>query len=186
MPGGSLAQLLQHFGSFNASTVTRYTKDMLKGLDFLHTNQILHRDLKPGNVLVCSDGTCKLADFGTCSSLVGAGAAGGNQNKMVPMVGTPLYMSPEVVRGEHGFKSDIWSFGVTMAELLTGCVPYDINEGCLTPVAFVYLIGLKSLRPTIPEGIDALASAVLAKSLAEDPKDRAGCSELLSMQYFMT
>eukprot|EP01061_Rhynchopus_euleeides_P016358 TRINITY_DN2763_c1_g3_i2.p1 TRINITY_DN2763_c1_g3~~TRINITY_DN2763_c1_g3_i2.p1 ORF type:complete len:1213 (+),score=394.83 TRINITY_DN2763_c1_g3_i2:122-3640(+) len=186
MPGGSLAQLLQHFGQFNASTVKRYTKDILKGLEFLHGEQILHRDLKPGNVLVCNDGTCKLSDFGTCASLASTALGPGSTDAsgMTPMVGTPLYMAPEVVQGERDVKSDIWSFGITMAELLLGYVPYDIDSGCVTPVSFAYLLGIKGLRPSIPEQIESTARAVIITALQEKSADRPNCSELLSSQYF--
>ena len=182
MPGGSLAQLLQHFGCFNESTVKRYTKDMLKGLEFLHQQEIMHRDLKPGNVLVCSDGTCKLADFGTCASL--AGGAIDSDTTSAPMVGTPLYMSPEVIQGERNVKSDVWSFGITMAELLLGVVPYDVALDTFLPVTFVYQVGLCELRPTIPDSIDAPARSVLEACLKEEPDDRMSCSELLSEAYF--
>lgn len=67
--GGSLSSLIKHFGKLNEKVVRRYTKDILKGLEYLHVNNIIHRDIKGANILVDNNGKCKLADFGSAKEI---------------------------------------------------------------------------------------------------------------------
>ena len=115
--GGSLASVLEQFGSIPVPTTKRYTKDILRGLVYLHSNDIVHRDLKPANVLMHTDGQCKLSDFGTSVDLSEL-AVGGKAE------GTPLFMSPEACRGEPCKASDLWALGLTTAQMLTGQLPF--------------------------------------------------------------
>eukprot|EP01065_Artemidia_motanka_P018244 TRINITY_DN2156_c0_g1_i3.p1 TRINITY_DN2156_c0_g1~~TRINITY_DN2156_c0_g1_i3.p1 ORF type:complete len:170 (+),score=44.04 TRINITY_DN2156_c0_g1_i3:267-776(+) len=89
--GGSLDAVLKQFGALTDVSARRYTKAILKGLTFLHEHNIVHRDFKPGNVLLEIDGHCKIADFGASADL--KKMAGGSD-----VVGTPLYMAPEACR----------------------------------------------------------------------------------------
>ncbi|KAJ9466115.1 Protein kinase byr2 [Diplonema papillatum] len=114
--GGSIASILKQFGRVPCTTAKRYTKDILSGLSYLHSRGITHADLKPGNVLLHADGRCKLADFGTSRS---------GHNKSFRPVGTPLYMAPEACSGCCEFASDFWSLGLTVAEMLSGCLPFS-------------------------------------------------------------
>ena len=102
MSGGSLSSLLDQFPSLPISSTVRYLKDILRGLKFLHSQDIIHRDIRPHNVLLLTDGQCKLADFGASQHLARV-----NGNAVV--VGTPLYMAPEACRGFAEKGSDIWS-----------------------------------------------------------------------------
>ena len=101
MSGGSLADLIERFTHLPLSSSVRYLKDILRGLKFLHSQNIVHRDIKPHNVLLLIDGQCKLADFGASQHM--QLVKGGED-----IVGTPLYMAPEACRGHAVKASDIW------------------------------------------------------------------------------
>eukprot|EP01065_Artemidia_motanka_P025329 TRINITY_DN3032_c0_g2_i1.p1 TRINITY_DN3032_c0_g2~~TRINITY_DN3032_c0_g2_i1.p1 ORF type:complete len:1361 (+),score=411.78 TRINITY_DN3032_c0_g2_i1:58-4140(+) len=116
VPGGSLQTVLEQFGALPDPSLKRYTRDVLRGLHFLHSRAVIHRDLKPANLLLEIDGQCKLADFGAAAEL----SAVAQQRTL----GTPLYMAPEAARGAAATASDIWSFGITLFQLTTGRMPW--------------------------------------------------------------
>eukprot|EP01062_Namystynia_karyoxenos_P075859 TRINITY_DN735_c0_g3_i1.p1 TRINITY_DN735_c0_g3~~TRINITY_DN735_c0_g3_i1.p1 ORF type:complete len:1299 (+),score=445.56 TRINITY_DN735_c0_g3_i1:87-3983(+) len=147
LAGGSLEGLLQQFGGqLRVSAVQRYMKDILRGLKFLHTQQppVVHRDLKPGNVLLTIDGICKLADFGSAGEIA-------REVKGHGAMGTAIYMAPEQAKGCAGPPSDIWSAGVLLLQLISGELPYDLtgfNQ-------FRFMIRLSTLagQDSDPEGV---------------------------------
>ena len=104
VPGGSVRSLLERFGCFEEAVIRIYARQLLLGLEYLHSNGIAHRDIKGGNVLVSNDGRIKLADFGASTRLHqrgtagGTGAYGGGQGATK---GTPLWMAPEVIASQH-------------------------------------------------------------------------------------
>ena len=122
MSGGSLGMLLELYLRLPLSAVTRYLIDILRGLKFLHDSNIVHRDVKPDNVLLHIDGTAKLSDFGTSQQQM-AQIAG-----KMSVQGTPLYMAPEAARGFGVFASDIWALGITAVQIVTGSVPWVFTE----------------------------------------------------------
>eukprot|EP01065_Artemidia_motanka_P023505 TRINITY_DN28116_c0_g1_i1.p1 TRINITY_DN28116_c0_g1~~TRINITY_DN28116_c0_g1_i1.p1 ORF type:complete len:1068 (+),score=253.14 TRINITY_DN28116_c0_g1_i1:89-3292(+) len=131
LPGGSLHNLLMQFDQrLPLSSVQRYTRDMLRGLNFLHHRGVVHRDLKPHNVLLTTDGQCKLADFGAAAQLAARAQHTGSSPRAVVqgVVGTPHYMAPEGCRGAAVAASDIWGLGITVAELVTGQLPWHPSE----------------------------------------------------------
>ena len=116
---GSLASIIKKFGAFPESLVSIYVKQVLKGLEYLHQEGVVHRDIKGANILTTKDGIVKLADFGVATSL--------NEDvKSFSLVGTPYWMAPEVIEmsGHISTSCDIWSLGCTVIELITTNPPY--------------------------------------------------------------
>lgn len=146
-----------------------------RGLAHAHRQGIIHRDLKPGNVMIASGGTVKILDFGL-AKLVGSAALTGSGT----MMGTAAYMSPEQLRGETADqRSDIWSFGVILFEMLTGQKPFQADY----PQATFYQIlneeppPLHRLNPEVPPELEKLVHRALQK----DPLQRyARLEEMLS------
>ena len=113
---GSLKEKVSTDGPMPSEQVKTLAKDLLKTLDYLHSMSICHRDLKPENILFTKEGKVKLADFGFARLMEGT-------NKFT-MVGTPYYLSPEVISGDYNVKCDIWSLGVALFFALTRRLPF--------------------------------------------------------------
>eukprot|EP00760_Papus_ankaliazontas_P021335 PhM_4_TR18675/c0_g1_i2/m.71074/K17533/MAP3K19, YSK4; mitogen-activated protein kinase kinase kinase 19 len=178
--GGSLQSVLETFGRIPERSCRRYLQDVLHGLAYLHHNDIVHRDIKPHNVLLQIDGQCKLSDFGTA---VKSSLTEGN------VAGTPLYMAPEACSGSAGKASDVWSVGVMTLQLLLGRIPYTTEQlgNPFYPPRFVYRLGRdEALVPPIPEGevSDAAASFVRA-CLHRDPRERADVETLMQHTFML-
>lgn len=123
----------------------------LQGLAFLHAKSIMHRDIKPDNLLLDFDGTVKLADFGIAAQLEDSA------EKRMSSVGTPWYTAPEVINGEeYSFTCDVWSLGCTLFELITARPPYaDAN-----PMIAVYKM-TENLHPPLPPNCSSLCQQFL-------------------------
>ena len=121
VPGGSIASLLSRFGAFEEGVIQVYTRQILIGLDYLHSQRCVHRDIKGGNILVEKSGRIKLADFGMAKSLVEQMADSGS------FKGSAYWMAPEVIRrspgGDHP-AADVWSVGCTVIEMASGKHPW--------------------------------------------------------------
>eukprot|EP01061_Rhynchopus_euleeides_P036159 TRINITY_DN6097_c0_g1_i1.p1 TRINITY_DN6097_c0_g1~~TRINITY_DN6097_c0_g1_i1.p1 ORF type:complete len:795 (+),score=286.96 TRINITY_DN6097_c0_g1_i1:314-2386(+) len=172
--GGSLSGVLDQFGTIPLCTAKRYTKDILRGLHYLHSNGIVHRDLKPANVLLHTDGQCKLSDFGTCVDL--------SSITTTKAEGTPLFMSPEASRGEACKASDMWALGLTVTQMLLGLLPFEYADDVpKAPHAFMrWLCQAEGDVPQPPlTSIGDDAASFVAKVLVRDPTARKSADQLL-------
>ena len=139
---------------------------------FLHKKHQIHRDLKPGNVLVNTEGVVKLTDFGISKTL-------DNSTEFCnSFVGTKNYMSPERILGkDYSYSSDVWSLGLIIFELATGQFPYVFSKYYIEHVDYI----LKQPDPTLPN--DGTFSYELqdfiTRSLKKDPSERETVSDLL-------
>ena len=150
---------------------------ILSGVSYAHKKSIIHRDIKPSNIILKYDGEPKILDFGIAKILVNNPYVGKENARL----GTIMYMSPEQVRGiEIDFRSDIYSLGVTLFEMLTGKCPYDINKES------DYIIQTKIINEPLPPAgtiypaITRHMENVIAKATAKDPDKRfQSCDEFI-------
>jgi serine/threonine-protein kinase len=118
VPGETLETIVARDGALDVALALDYTCQICNAVDHAHRAGVLHRDLRPANVLVAENGMLKVADFGT-SRFLEIAAHG------TTIIGSPPYMAPEQFQGKAVFASDLYSLGVTMYQLLTGVLPYD-------------------------------------------------------------
>ena len=118
VPGDTLETVISRDGMIDLARALDYTCQICNALDHAHQQGIMHRDLRPGNVLVTEGGVLKVADFGT-SRFIELAAHG------TTIIGSPPYMAPEQFHGKAVLASDIYSLGVTMYQMLTGVLPYN-------------------------------------------------------------
>src|SRR4051812_10462515 len=118
VPGETLEAIIAREGALDVARALDYTCQISNAVDHAHRQGVLHRDLRPSNVLVAESGMLKVADFGT-SRFLEIAAHG------TTVIGSPPYMAPEQFHGKAVFASDIYSLGVTMYQMLTGVLPYD-------------------------------------------------------------
>uniref|UniRef100_A0A803L087 mitogen-activated protein kinase kinase kinase n=1 Tax=Chenopodium quinoa TaxID=63459 RepID=A0A803L087_CHEQI len=169
---GSLAKLYQQY-RLRDSHVSNYTRQILLGLKYLHDKNVVHRDIKSGNILVASNGTVKLADFGLAKAT--------RLNDLKSCKGTAFWMAPEVVNHEnkgYGLPADIWSLGCTVLEMLTGHVPYYPLEFAQA----IYRIG-KGAAPPIPDTLSKDGRDFIQQCLRVNPNDRPTAAELLEHSF---
>ncbi len=118
VPGETLERVIMREGALDVSHALDLTCQICNAVDHAHQAGVLHRDLRPGNMLVSESGLLKVTDFGT-SRLLEIAAYG------TTVIGSPPYMAPEQFHGKAVFASDVYSVGVTMYQMLTGSLPYD-------------------------------------------------------------
>jgi eukaryotic-like serine/threonine-protein kinase len=118
VPGETLEHVIARDGALDVSLALDYTCQICNAVDHAHRHGVLHRDLRPSNVLVTENGFCKVADFGT-SRFLEIAAHG------TTVIGSPPYMAPEQFHGKAVFASDVYSLGVTIYQMLTGVLPYE-------------------------------------------------------------
>jgi len=175
MEGGSLTDALSEDSSFTEPQIAAICKEVLLGLMHLHNAGIIHRDIKSDNILLGSNGTVKITDFGYCAQI------SEKRTYRNTMVGTPYWMAPEVVKGRpYGPKVDVWSLGIMAIELIEGEPPY-LDE---TPLRAMYLIatnGTPKLKH--PEKLSPTFKDFLFKTLEMDVEKRPTAKDLLRHKF---
>ena len=162
--GGSLKDRLGQ--PLDVSTAIRITIDIANALDYAHRQGIIHRDVKPSNILLAKDGRAMLSDFGIARMIQET-----RFTQTGVSIGTPAYMSPEQAKGEElDGRSDIYSLGIVLYEMLTGKAPFEAE----TPVAVLHQqvyeppLPPRRLNPRIPKKVEK----VILKALAKDKRER--------------
>ncbi|XP_018091143.1 mitogen-activated protein kinase kinase kinase 2 isoform X2 [Xenopus laevis] len=172
MPGGSIKDQLKAYGALTESVTRKYTRQILEGVHYLHSNMIVHRDIKGANILRNSSGNVKLGDFGASKRLQTICLSG---TGMKSVTGTPYWMSPEVISGEgYGRKADIWSVGCTVVEMLTEKPPWAEFEA----MAAIFKIATQPTNPQLPAHVSEHCRDFLKRIFVE-AKLRPSAEELL-------
>jgi eukaryotic-like serine/threonine-protein kinase len=161
------------FGAMPAERALAITADVLAALDISHEMGLVHRDIKPGNVMITKRGVVKVMDFGIARAMQ-SGVTAMTQTGMV--VGTPQYLSPEQALGRAvDARADLYSVGVMLFELLTGRLPFDADSALAIAYAHVQEEppAPSSVNAAVPPAIDAMVARLLAKN----PNDRYPSAE---------
>lgn len=194
MSEGSLGKAIRNHGTIPEELVAKYVEQILKGLQYLHEKNLMHRDIKGDNILISEEGRVCLADFGLAVKMNLDGGAIESEE----VVGTPYWLAPEVIlMMAQTTASDIWlasllfflrvfhlnlnnkrSVGCTVIELLTGNPPYSV----LPPMAAIFRM-VQDETPPLPEGVSSELTSFLKECFIKDVSVRATASQLLSHQW---
>lgn len=197
--GGDLYSLLRNLGCLDEDMARVYIAEVVLALEYLHTLHVVHRDLKPDNLLIAHDGHIKLTDFGlskvglinSTDDLSGPAVSGTmllgededslcsseqpdqrERRQKRSAVGTPDYLAPEILLGTgHAETADWWSVGVILFELLTGIPPFNAEH---PQTIFDNILNRKIPWPDVPEEMSYEAMDLIDKLLTEDPNQRLG------------
>jgi serine/threonine protein kinase len=178
VPGNSCAELLRDHGRLGVDRTINIVAQACRGLDYAHRNGVVHRDVKPGNLLVSDSDVVKLADFGIAratdqSSITQVGS----------VLGTAAYLAPEQARGdEAGPRADLYSLGVVTYQLISGRLPYE--AGSLSELALKQQREspkpLSELVPAVPPALDDAVAMSLSIDPAGRPENAIELGDILS------
>ena len=184
VPGGSVAAMLNSYGSLHEPLIRNFVRQILAGLSYLHGRDIIHRDIKGANVLVDNKGNIKISDFGIskrveASALLAPQKNGGHIHRP-SLQGSVFWMAPEVVKQtSYTRKADIWSLGCLIVEMFTGTHPFP---NC-SQLQAIFQIGNSSAKPSTPEKASEEGKAFLSRTFETDHEKRPSADELLLMPF---
>lgn len=180
VPGGSVAAMLNSYGSLQEPLIRNFVRQILAGLSYLHGRDIIHRDIKGANVLVDNKGNIKISDFGIskrveASALLQPQKNGGHMHRP-SLQGSVFWMAPEVVKQtSYTRKADIWSLGCLIVEMFTGTHPFP---NC-SQLQAIFQIGNSSAKPNTPDNASEEGKVFLNKTFEIDHEKRPSADELL-------
>uniref|UniRef100_A0A4W3K5J6 Mitogen-activated protein kinase kinase kinase 1 n=1 Tax=Callorhinchus milii TaxID=7868 RepID=A0A4W3K5J6_CALMI len=185
MAGGSVSHLLNKYGAFKEPVVVNYIEQLLRGLAYLHENQIIHRDIKGANLLIDSTGQrLRIADFGAAARLASKGTGAGEFQGQ--LLGTIAFMAPEVLRGQqYGRSCDVWSVGCVVIEMACAKPPWNAEKHS-NHLALIFKIASATSAPIIPIHLSPGLRDVALRCLELQPQDRPPSRELLKHPVFRT
>lgn len=173
--GGSIKYIVDKYGALNENLTKIYLRQILDGIEYLHSKKIVHRDIKCANILLDSNGEIKLSDFG-CSAQIIDAQLSRSDNFLDSLKGTIPWMAPEVIcQIKYGKPADIWSLGCTLIEIATGKSPWGNLDNCYQAMA---KIGKTNCIPEIPLFLSDKFKDFLIKCFKRNPKERATIKEL--------
>ena len=160
VPGDTLESIITRTGALDIRQVLDFTCQIANAVDHAHRHGIIHRDLRPSNVIVTDNGQAKVADFGT-SRFLEIAAHG------TTVIGSPPYMAPEQFQGKAVFASDIYSLGVTIYQMLTGVLPYDTpSPADLERLMKGELLSApRSKNPSVPKALNDIVLKAMAPTI---------------------
>eukprot|EP00879_Flechtneria_rotunda_P019943 GHRR01020962.1.p1 GENE.GHRR01020962.1~~GHRR01020962.1.p1 ORF type:complete len:340 (+),score=76.46 GHRR01020962.1:187-1206(+) len=188
MAGGSVLHIMKYrypegLDEVAIATIMKY---VLLGLEYVHKNGGIHRDVKAGNILIDRDGTVRIGDFGVAATIERGGSWGNDKVMRSTFVGTPCWMAPEVMEQTQGYdySADIWSFGITMLEMANGHAPF-----AKFPPMKVLLMTLQNPPPQLDDKqgrkhFSKNMRNLVGRCLQKDPRNRPSATELLQDKFF--
>lgn len=169
---GELFEILEEDGKLSEDQIRKIAIQVSQALHYLHTNRIIHRDMKPQNILIGADGVVKLCDFGF------ARAMSSSTIVLTSIKGTPLYMAPELVQEQpYNHSVDLWSFGIILYELFAGQPPFFTNQ----LAALVKLIVKKQVK--YPDNMSEEFKSFLSGLLIKEPEKRMKWTDILEHPF---